>query len=70
MEECQARNHVSPAHMPGAQPRGSCTNSFEQFLTGDKDGTPALIAGELRIPRLGTDRLPGVVLVHGSGGVG
>jgi dienelactone hydrolase len=41
-----------------------------QFLTGVKDGKPTVIGGELRIPRPGTDRLPAVVLVHGSGGVG
>ena len=46
------------------------TLTAEQFLTGAKDGKPATISGELRIPRLGTDRLPAVVLVHGSGGVG
>src|SRR5206468_8543193 len=27
------------------------------------------LAGELRIPRPGSDRLPAVILVHGSGGV-
>src|SRR5260370_9085129 len=46
------------------------TLSDEQVLTGAHDGKPATIAGELRIPRVGTDRLPAVVLVHGSGGVG
>jgi hypothetical protein len=46
------------------------TLSDRQFLTGDKNGTPVTIAGVLRIPRLGTDRLPAVILVHGSGGIG
>jgi len=46
------------------------TLSDRQLLTGDTKGTPVTIAGELRIPRFGTDRLPVVVLVHGSGGVG
>ena len=46
------------------------TLTSEQFLTGAKDGRPTAITGELRIPRLGTDRLPVVVLIHGSGGVG
>ena len=41
----------------------------QQFLDGRKDGTPATIAGELRIPRRGTDRLPAMVIVHGSGGI-
>ena len=42
----------------------------QDFLTGGKNGTLVTIAGALRIPRLGTDRLPAVILVHGSGGVG
>jgi dienelactone hydrolase len=46
------------------------TLSDRQFLTGDKNGTAVTIAGVLRIPRLGTDRLPAVILVHGSGGIG
>jgi dienelactone hydrolase len=46
------------------------TLSDRQFLTGGKNGTAVTIAGALRIPRLGTDRLPAVVLVHGSGGIG
>jgi dienelactone hydrolase len=51
-------------------PLQTVTLTGEQFLTGAKDGKPSLISGELRIPRPGTDRLPAVVLVHGSGGVG
>ena len=46
------------------------TLSDQQFLTGDKNGKPVTIAGALRVPSLGTDRLPAVILVHGSGGVG
>jgi dienelactone hydrolase len=46
------------------------TLSDRQFLTGDKSGTPVTITGVLRIPRLGTDRLPAVILLHGSGGIG
>ena len=45
------------------------TLTDQQFLTGAKEGTPAVIAGELRIPRLGTDRLPAMVIVHGSDGI-
>ena len=48
----------------------STTLTDQEFLTGKKDGKPVILAGELRIPRLGTDRLPAVVLVHGSGGMG
>ncbi len=44
--------------------------STADFLTGKVEGPAATIAGELRIPTFGTDRLPVVVLVHGSNGVG
>lgn len=47
----------------------SMTLTGEQFLTGDKSGKPTILAGELRIPRPGTDRLPAVILVHGSAGL-
>src|SRR2546421_11782633 len=50
-------------------PMQTVTLSTADFLLGKKDGRPAMIAGELRIPKPGTDRLPAVVLVHGSGGV-
>jgi dienelactone hydrolase len=47
----------------------STTLTDQEFLAGKKDVRPVVIAGELRIPRPGTDRLPAVVLLHGSGGV-
>jgi len=50
-------------------PLKTTTLTDEQFLTGVKEGRPDVIGGELRIPRPGTDRLPAVVLVHGSGGI-
>ena len=40
----------------------------QEFLTGKSDAKPVTITGELRIPRAGTDRLPAVILLHGSGG--
>jgi dienelactone hydrolase len=48
----------------------SVTMTDQDFLNGRKDGTPAILAGQLRIPRPGADKLPAVVLLHGSGGVG
>ena len=51
-------------------PIATLTLTDEQILTGAQDGKPMTIAGELRIPRVGTDRLPTVVIVHGSGGIG
>src|SRR5689334_8237326 len=47
----------------------SLTISDQQFLTGDASGKPVTVAGKLRIAQ-GTGRLPVVVLMHGSGGVG
>ena len=43
--------------------------SDEQFLTGDTNGKPVTITGELRIAQ-GTGKLPLVILMHGSGGIG
>lgn len=48
----------------------SMTLTDQEFLTGRQEGKPVTLAGELRLPRLGNDRLPAVVLLHGSGGVG
>ncbi|MCC8937888.1 dienelactone hydrolase family protein [Bradyrhizobium sp. Arg68] len=47
----------------------SLTISDQQFLTGDANGKAVTVAGELRIAQ-GTGRLPVVVLMHGSSGVG
>jgi len=47
----------------------SATLSDQKFLAGERDGTPVILAGELRLPRPGTERFPAVVLLHGSGGV-
>jgi dienelactone hydrolase len=47
----------------------STTLTDQEFLSGHKEGKPVTLAGELRLPRPGTDRLPVVILVHGSGGV-
>jgi dienelactone hydrolase len=47
----------------------STTLTDQQILTGRKEGKPVTLAGELRIPRPGTDRLPAVVFLHGSGGI-
>jgi dienelactone hydrolase len=45
------------------------TISDRQFLSGDANGTPVTVAGEFRIAQ-GAGRLPVVVLMHGSSGVG
>jgi dienelactone hydrolase len=41
----------------------------QQFLAGDKAAKPSWIAGELRLPKPGPEKVPAVVLVHGSGGM-
>jgi dienelactone hydrolase len=48
----------------------SVTLSDADFLTGKKEGVPVSLAGVLRLPKLGPEKLPAVVLLHGSGGVG
>ena len=45
------------------------TLSDKQFLTGDAEAKATTISGELRLPG-GTGRVPVVVLMHGSGGLG
>jgi dienelactone hydrolase len=47
----------------------SLTISDQQFLTGNTNGKQVIVAGELRIAQ-GTGKLPLVVLMHGSSGVG
>jgi dienelactone hydrolase len=47
----------------------SVTLTDKQFLMGEKDGKPVTLAGVLRLPRPGNDRLPVVILLHGSGGI-
>jgi len=48
----------------------SVTQSDQDFLMGRRAGKPVTIGAVLRIPRPGSDRLPAVLLLHGSGGVG
>lgn len=43
----------------------------QTFLTGQQQsGRTVALAGELRIAKPGTDKLPAVILIHGSGGLG
>jgi cephalosporin-C deacetylase-like acetyl esterase len=63
---------IAPADVARVElhPFKTVTMSDRQFLTGSKEGAEVIIAGELRIPKAGTERLPAVVLIHGSGGIG
>src|SRR5437763_14147153 len=47
----------------------SLTLSDQQFLNGDPNGKPVTVTGEFRIAQ-GAGKLPVVILIHGSGGVG
>src|SRR5215213_11529915 len=47
----------------------SLTLTDQQFLAGDANGPAVTVTGELRIAQ-GQGKLPVVVLVHGSGGMG
>jgi len=50
-------------------PIQSLTIPDKQFLTGDPRGREVTVAGEFRVAQ-GTGRLPAVILMHGSSGVG
>jgi dienelactone hydrolase len=45
------------------------TLTDDQFLNGVKEGQPSTIAAELRLPRRTSERMPAIVLLHGSGGL-
>jgi len=47
----------------------SLTLSDEQFLKGESSGKQVIVSGYLRIAQ-GSGRLPTVVMIHGSGGMG
>jgi dienelactone hydrolase len=48
----------------------TATPTTTQFLTGAKDGKRAVIWGDLGLPPTGAGRVPAVIFVHGSEGVG
>jgi dienelactone hydrolase len=50
------------------RPVESMTLTGDAFLRGEP-GKPVVVAGELRIPRPGTDKLPAVILMHTSSGI-
>jgi dienelactone hydrolase len=59
--------HAQVARME-VVPFQSTTLTDAEFLEG-RSGKPVIIAGELRLPRAGTERFPVVILLHGSGGI-
>jgi dienelactone hydrolase len=62
---------MEPVHVARVELRAlpTTTLSDQQFLTGQREGNPVTITGELRIPTMGKDKLPAVVLLHGSSGI-
>jgi len=68
-----AAAHAQGSSWPGRieiLPVRSQTLPVEAFLRGDKAGPEVLLGGELRLPVGATSRVPAVVLIHGSGGIG
>lgn len=51
-------------------PFEAVTLTTQQILLGDTRGKAVTLAGELRLPRGGTDKVPAVILLHGLGGIG
>lgn len=47
----------------------SLTLTDQQFLTGDKNGLPVTITGELRLPQGPPGQVPVVIMLHGAGGL-
>lgn len=61
----QAQNFVRMELIPIQ----TVTLSTQQILVGETQGQPAIVAGQLRIPKAGADPLPAIILIHGSGGL-
>ncbi|MGA7324357.1 MAG: dienelactone hydrolase family protein [Rhodomicrobium sp.] len=51
-------------------PFTSKTLKDSEFLAGGQGGQAVTIAGELRLPKSASAKLPAVILLHGSGGLG
>jgi dienelactone hydrolase len=50
-------------------PFEAMTVTTQQFLTGGKDGKPATIAGELHLPKSGSEKVAAVIFMEGVGGI-
>lgn len=48
----------------------SLTLSDAEFLNGEHHGKSVMLSGLLRLPKIGPDKLPAVILLHGAGGMG
>jgi dienelactone hydrolase len=66
-------SHAQGSSWPGRieiLPVRSQTLPLDAFLRGDKTGPEVLLGGELRLPFGASGRVPAVILIHGSGGIG
>ncbi len=66
----QAPRLTLAAGQTGRIPFQTITLTPAQVFRGVTEGPPAVIWGTLRLPPKSTGRIPAVILVHGSGGVG
>ena len=65
--------HAQASAWPGRikiLPIRSKTLPLDAFLRGDQSAPGVLLGGELRLPTGPTARVPAVILIHGSGGIG
>ena len=65
--------HAQGSSWPGRieiLPVRSQTLPLDAFLRGEKAGPEVLLGGELRLPVGAGGRVPAVILIHGSGGIG
>jgi dienelactone hydrolase len=65
--------HAQGSSWPGRieiLPVRSQTVPLDAFLRGDKAGPDVRLGGELRLPSGADGRVPAVILIHGSGGIG
>jgi dienelactone hydrolase len=72
----QSPQSADPVPVPMAEPAriemwplASATMRDDAFLTGAATSTPVTLAGELRLPSGGSERVPAVVMLHGSSGI-
>lgn len=64
---------VAPSNVESARVEDRSFNSVtltDSDLLAGRDGKPVSITGKLRVPEAANGKLPAIILLHGSGGVG
>jgi poly(3-hydroxybutyrate) depolymerase len=64
---------VAPSNAESARVEDRSFNSVtltDSDLLAGRDGKPVSITGKLRVPEAADGKLPAIILLHGSGGVG